>query len=107
MVEQNPPSKSSIASQLIKFISKSIYVSLGEWAVACESCDRKLREGNPVPAFVFRPADQPDFQLGNVKCTDCRPEPTEYLTLGVRKLVLDGAMMHHAVNRAAGVEGSG
>jgi hypothetical protein len=40
--------------------------------------------------FAFRPVDQPAFEIGHVKCTECRDEPTEYFTLGVRELVLDG-----------------
>jgi hypothetical protein len=40
--------------------------------------------------FAFRPVEQPVFQIGHVKCTECRHEPTEFFTLGVRELVLDG-----------------
>jgi hypothetical protein len=40
--------------------------------------------------FAFRPVEQPAFEIGHVKCVDCRHEPTEYFTLGVRELVLEG-----------------
>jgi hypothetical protein len=40
--------------------------------------------------FAFRPANQLAFETGHVKCTECRHEPTEYFTLGVRELVLEG-----------------
>jgi hypothetical protein len=40
--------------------------------------------------FAFRPVEQPAFEIGHVKCTDCRHEPTEFFTLGVREVVLDG-----------------
>jgi hypothetical protein len=40
--------------------------------------------------FAFRLVEQPAFEVGHVKCTECRHEPTEYFTLGVRELVLDG-----------------
>jgi hypothetical protein len=42
--------------------------------------------------FAFRPVDRPAFEVGHVKCTDCRHEPTEYFTLGVRELVLEGCV---------------
>jgi len=45
----------------------------------------KTAEGAPVVAFAFRPVDQPAFQIGHVKCIDCRHEPTEFFTLGVRE----------------------
>ncbi len=76
--------------QLIKDISQIKLIALGEGAAACEACGEKLREGAPLVAFAFRLADQPTFQFGHVKCTECRHEPTEYFTLGVRELVLDG-----------------
>jgi hypothetical protein len=40
--------------------------------------------------FAFRPVEQPAFQIGHVKCTECRHEPSEFFTLGVRELVLEG-----------------
>jgi len=61
-----------------------------EEVAECQVCGEKLREGDGVVAFAFRPADQPAFQVGHTKCTDCRHEPTEYFTLGVRELVVDG-----------------
>lgn len=82
--------KDGIDRNLIKDISQLEQIALGEGAAACEACGEKLREGAPLVAFAFRPADQPTYQLGHVKCVDCRHEPTEYFTLGVRELVLDG-----------------
>jgi hypothetical protein len=90
MIERNPPRKSSIAIQLIEEISQIQHIALGEGDAACEACGEKLREGAPLVVFAFRPADQPAFEIGHVKCTGCRHEPTEYFTLGVRGLVLDG-----------------
>jgi hypothetical protein len=107
MNESTPTNQEVVANKSIEDTSKIKQITFVDGGVACESCERKLRGGDPVTAFSFRPADQPAFQLGNIKCTDCRPEPTEYFTLGVRELVLDGAMMHRAVNSAAGLEGSG
>ena len=82
--------KDGIDRNLIKNLSQLEQIALGEGAAACEACGEKLREGEPLVAFAFRPADQPAFEIGHVKCTECRYEPTEYFTLGVRELVLDG-----------------
>jgi len=76
--------KESIDNRLIEEISQLQQFSLGEGAAVCEVCGDKLREGAPIVVFVFRPADQTAFQVGHVKCVDCRHEPTEYFTLGVR-----------------------
>ncbi len=84
------PTQESIDDQLIEEISQLQQDALGEGAAACEACGEKLREGEPIVAFAFRPADQPAFEIGHVKCTECRHEPTEYFTLGVCELVLDG-----------------
>ena len=72
--------------QLIKDINQITLKEVAE----CQVCGEKLREGDGLVAFAFRPADQPAFQFGHTKCTDCRHEPTEYFTLGVRELVVDG-----------------
>lgn len=84
------PPQESIDKQLIEEISQLQQDSLGEGVAACEVCGENLREGDAIVAFAFRPADQPTFQIGHYKCTEHRHEPTEYLTLGVRELVLDG-----------------
>jgi hypothetical protein len=84
------PTQEFIDKQLIEDISQLQQYSLGEGAAVCEVCGEDLREGDALVAFAFRPADKPTFQIAHVKCTDCRHEPTEYLTLGVRELVLDG-----------------
>lgn len=84
-----PPIQESTDEQLIEDISQSQQDSLGEGAAVCEVCGEKLREGDTLVAFAFRPADQPTFQIGHVKCTNCRHEPTEYFTSGVREVVLD------------------
>ncbi|MFC7074339.1 hypothetical protein ACFQJ7_07155 [Halovenus rubra] len=90
MNHSTPPTQEPIDSQLIEEISQFKQIALGEGAAVCEVCDEKLREGAPVVVFAFRPVEQPVFQIGHVKCTECRHEPTEYFTLGVRELVLDG-----------------
>ena len=76
--------------QLTEDINQIKLTSLGEGAAVCEVCGEKLREGDTLVAFAFRPADQPTFQIGHVKCAEHRHEPTEYCTLGVRELVVDG-----------------
>jgi hypothetical protein len=90
MDESTPVGQDSIDNELLEDIHQTIYIALGEGAAVCEACGEKLREGAPLVAFAFRPADEPAFQFGHVKCTSCRHEPTEYFTLGVRELVLDG-----------------
>ena len=75
---------------LIEDINKIKRAALGEGAAVCEVCDEKLREGERIVVFAFRPVEQPVFQIGHVKCTECRHEPTEFFTLGVREFVLDG-----------------
>jgi hypothetical protein len=90
MKNSNPETQEGDDRSLIEDIHQLNFVALGEGAAACEACGEKLREGAPVVVFTFRPADQPAFQIGHVKCTECRHEPTEYFTLGVRELVLEG-----------------
>ena len=75
---------------LIEDISQIKQIALGEGAAVCEACGTELREGEPIIAFAFRPADAVTFEIGHVKCTDCRDEPSEYFTLGRRELVVDG-----------------
>ena len=90
MVNSNPPNQETVGEQLIEDISQLQQFSLGEGAAVCEVCGEKLREGDVCVAFAFRPADQPAFEIGHVKCSECRHEPSEYFTLGVRELVVDG-----------------
>lgn len=90
MVKSNPPNQEVVGEQFIEDISQLLYFALGEGAAVCEACGEELREGEPIVAFAFRPADEAAFEIGHVKCIECRHEPTEYFTLGVRELVLDG-----------------
>jgi len=90
MEKSNPSNQETVDDQFIEDTSKLECFALGEGAAVCEAFGEKLREGAPVVAFAFRPVDQPAFQIGHVKCIDCRHEPTEFFTLGVRELVLDG-----------------
>ena len=75
---------------LIEEISQLQSVALGEGAAVCEVCGEELWEGVPLVVFAFRPVDRPAYEVGHVKCVGCRREPTEFFTLGVRELVLDG-----------------
>jgi len=90
MDQSTPVGQDSIDNRLLEEIHQLIGVSLGEGAADCEACGEKLREGASLVVFAFRPAEQSAFQFGHVKCTECRHEPTEYFTLGVREIVLDG-----------------
>ncbi len=76
--------------QLIEDINQIKGTALGEGVAVCAVCDEVLREGDGVVVFAFRPAGQPAFRVGHVKCCECRHEPTEFLTLGVREVVVDG-----------------
>ena len=76
--------------RLIEAITQLENFALGEGAAVCEVCGEKLREGGPIVVFAFRPAEQPAFEIGHVKCVDCRHEPSEFFTLGVRELILEG-----------------
>jgi len=84
------PTQEPIDSQLIEEASQFEQVPLGEGTAVCEVCGEELREGAPVVVFAFRSIEQPAFEIGHVKCTDCRHEPTEFFTLGVCELILDG-----------------
>jgi len=57
------------------------------WFTASRACFLSVVT---LVAFAFRPAEQSAFQIGHVKCVDCRHEPTEYFILGVHELVLEG-----------------
>jgi len=89
-MKQSTSSDEEVTDRITEEISQILGAALGEGVAACEACGEQLREGAPIVAFAFRPADHPAFQFGHVKCTSCRHEPTEYFTLGVREIVLDG-----------------
>ena len=90
MTNSNSEAQEGSDRALIEEISQLQSVALGEGAAVCEVCGEELREGEPIVAFAFRPVDRPAFEVGHVKCVECRHEPTEFFTLGVRELVLDG-----------------
>ena len=85
----NPSNQETVGDQLIEYLSRLVYLPLGEGAAVCEVCGDRLREGASLVVFAFRPAEQSAFQVGPVKCVECRHEPTEYFTLGVRELVVE------------------
>ncbi|WP_123539478.1 hypothetical protein [Halosimplex salinum] len=90
MEDSTPDRQEGTDWKIIEGIIQLEKIALGEGAAVCEGCGNKLREGTPVVVFAFRPVEQLAFEIGHVKCTECRHEPTEYFTLGVRELVLDG-----------------
>ena len=90
MRESKLPAQEAIDQVLIEDVKQLDKIALGEGAAVCEVCGEELREGASVVVFAFRPVEQPAFEIGHVKCTECRHEPTEFFTLGVRELVLDG-----------------
>ena len=90
MEKSNPSKKEVVGEQLIEDISQLKQFALGEGAVVCQVCGSELREGAPVVAYAFRPAGEPMFEIGHVKCADDRHVPTECFTLGVRELVVEG-----------------
>ena len=90
MKESTPRIQESIDNQLIEDISQIKQIALGEGAVVCQVCGSELREGTRVVVYAFRPAGEPMFEIGHVKCADDRHVPTECFTLGVRELVVEG-----------------
>lgn len=86
MIESNPPEQEIIDESLTEDISQILSLE----AAKCEVCGSVLREGDALVAFAFRPAERQTFQLGHVKCPEHRHEPTEFFTLGVRELILEG-----------------
>jgi len=90
MEKSNPSNQESVGDQIIEHTSKLECFSFGEGVAVCEVCGDELREGASVVVFAFRPVEQPAFEVGHVKCVECRHEPSEYFTLGVREVVLDG-----------------
>lgn len=90
MHHSTPTTQEPIDNHLIEEISQFKQVALGEGGAVCEACGEELREGEPVVVFAFRPVDQLTFEIGHVKCTECRHEPSEFFTLGVREIILDG-----------------
>lgn len=79
-----------IDNSLTEDISKIQNAALGEVVAVCQVCGAELREGAPVVAYAFRPAGEPTFEIGHVKCADDRHVPTECFTLGVRELIVEG-----------------
>jgi len=90
MEESTPNRQESTDRKIIEPISQLEKIALGEGAAVCEVCGDELQEGDSLVAFAFRPAEQPAFEVGHVKCVDCRSEPSEFFTLGVCELMLDG-----------------
>ncbi len=90
MANSNSEAQEGSDRAQIEEISQLQSVALGEGAAVCEVCGEELREGASLVVFAFRPVDQPTFEVGHVKCIECRHEPIEFFTLGVRELVLDG-----------------
>ena len=90
MKKSDPTKQEAIGNQLIEDISQIQCIALGEGAVVCQVCGSELREGTTIVAYAFRPAGEPLFEIGHVKCTDDRHEPTECFTLGVREIVVVG-----------------
>ena len=80
----------SIDKDIVEDIHQMKGTALGEVAVVCQVCGSELREGSPVVAYAFRPAGEPTFEIGHVKCADDRHVPTECFTLGVRELIVEG-----------------
>lgn len=90
MDESAPVGQESIDDRLREEIHQIIGVSLGEGAATCQVCGSSLCEGDAVVVYVFRPAGEVMFQVGNVVCGDEGHElPKEY-TLGVRELLVEG-----------------
>ena len=76
--------------QLIGQLKQLEQTALSEETASCQVCGAELREGSRLVAYAFRPADEPTFEIGHLKCTDDRRVPTECVTLGVRELVIAG-----------------
>jgi len=89
MEDSIPDQQEGTDRKIIEEIYQLERIALGEGVAVCEACGEELREGAPLVVFAFRPANQLAFETGHVKCTECRHEPTEYFTLGVRELVLE------------------
>lgn len=90
MENSNPSKQEIVGDELIEGISQLECFALGEGVAVCEVCDDELWEGASLVVFAFRPAERSVFQVGHVKCVECWHEPTEFFTLGVRELVLEG-----------------
>ena len=90
MKHTTPRIQEGIGDRLIEDISQVEQLALGEGAVACQGCSDLLSEGSAVVVYAFRPAGEPTFQLGYVKCAEGRPVPSECFTLGVRELIVQG-----------------
>lgn len=68
------PTQESIDKQLIEEILTLPSLSLGKGAAERQVCGEKHRVGAPVVEFVFRFADQPVFDIGQINCTEHRYE---------------------------------
>jgi hypothetical protein len=90
MEKSNPSKQEVVGDQITEDISQFKQISLGEGAATCQVCGSSLCEGDAVVVYVFRPAGEVMFQVGNVVCGDeGRELPKEY-TLGVRELLVEG-----------------
>jgi hypothetical protein len=89
---RNSNSKSQEGSDrpLIEEIHQINHISLGEGAATCQVCGFPLHEGKSVVVYVFRPAGEVMFQVGNVLCDNKGHELIEEYTLGVRELMVEG-----------------
>lgn len=90
MDQSVPAGQESIDDRLIEDVYHIGGISLGEGTATCQVCRYLFYEGEPVVAYVFRPAGEPTFQLGYTLCDTHDHELPETYTLGVRELVVEG-----------------
>lgn len=58
----------------------------------CGDCRVRLREGQQVGLYAYRPADADRWDVARVFCRECTPEQLAGPTLGVTELLVTGIL---------------
>ena len=89
--------------QLNQVLSHLQIASPAKGNAMCQACGEAIVEGNPVTLYLFRPAGQAGYTVGQCRCRDHAEDLTSLFTLGVSEIVVDGRIgqcQDHATQQA-------
>ena len=59
-----------------------VEIGLPSLTVLCSRCDKRLREGDSVSVYAYRPAEGSQWYVGRCCCSACAPDQLTAPTLG-------------------------
>lgn len=90
MDKLDPSKQEAIGARLIEDVSIKLHYSSGVGAATCQVGGSFFETGDTVVAYVFRPAGESDYQVGNILCANEKHALPTAFTLGVRELLVEG-----------------